>query len=461
MAPYAGQRVTILGLGLFSGGVSTARFFASGGARVTVTDLKPAGALQASIAALEGLPIRYVLGEHRAEDLLSADLVVVGPAVPDTSPYLRLARERGIPVTTEMNLVFERCRAPIIGVTGSNGKTTTTSLVGALCRAHDARAVVGGNIGRSVLNEIDATPPDTTVVLELSSFQLHRLAWIGRSPHMAVVTNLSPNHLDWHGTYEAYEAAKQQIVRYQTANDLAILNADDPRLCAWAPLCAGRVLWFSAESTVEAGGCIRDGRIVFRDGDRERVVCPVEAILIPGPHNRANVLAAVTAAAGHGLPLALIPPVIAGFRGVAHRLERVAERDGVRYYNDSASTTPESTIIALRAFDAPIILIAGGYDKGMSFDTLAGEAARRAKAVVLIGKTAEAIEEAIRKQPDGARLMVVRASSMEDAVDRCRALAAPGDVAVLSPGCASYDMFINFEDRGNQFKAAVERLTDG
>lgn len=552
----------MLGLGVLSGGVASARYFASRGADVTVTDLQPAEALRKSIDALSSWPVRYVLGEHREEDITDADLVVVGPAVRDDSPYLRLARDRGVPLTTEINLVFETCRRPVIGITGSNGKTTTTSLIGALYQAADPDVLVGGNIGRAVLNELadlnerdgrraaeeadvagagdvgvagdvavvagdegsaGAAPGASPVVLELSSFQLHRLAWIRRSPGVAVVTNLSPNHLDWHGTFDAYEQAKQHIVRYQSPDGVTVLNADDERLRAWAPVCPGRVAWFSMEGPVETGCFVRDGAVVFRDGlgefgaageresavrydspDEQRqtgehdmaaehIICPVDALRLPGPHNLSNLLAAVTAACLGGIPPAAIRSTVEAFRGVEHRLEEVDVIDGVGYYNDSACTTPASTVTALRAFDVPVVLIAGGYDKGTAFDDMAEELVRRARAVVLIGVTADAIEAAIRKpgetdsavadladanssgarssvtnsnvvNPDVAKStapnppVIARADTLDDAVRQSAGLARPGDVVVLSPGCASYDMFINFEERGQRFKEAVAAL---
>ena len=485
----------MLGLGVLSGGVASARYFAARGADVTVTDLQPAEALRKSIDALDPWPVRYVLGAHREEDITGADLVVVGPAVRDDSPYLRLARDRGVPLTTEMNLVFETCRRPIIGITGSNGKTTTTRLVGALHQAVDPETLVGGNIGRAVLNELEdsggaASPggavdgqvevaesgeasTGSPVILELSSFQLHRLAWIRRSPGLAVVTNLSPNHLDWHGTYDAYEEAKRHIVHYQSPEDVVVLNADDERLRKWASFCPGRVAWFSREGPVETGCYVRDGQVVFRDGAREHAICPVDALRLPGPHNLANLLAAVTAACLGGIPPSVIRSTVEAFRGVEHRLEEVAVIDGVGYYNDSACTTPASTVTALRAFDAPVVLIAGGYDKGTAFDDMAEELVRRARAVVLIGATADAIETAIGKaggagtadadpavtKPDVAKPPVIaRAETLDDAVRKSAGLARPGDVVVLSPACASYDMFTNFEERGQRFKEAVAAL---
>lgn len=530
----------MLGLGVFSGGVASARYFAARGADVTVTDLLPEEALRKSIDALAPWPVRYVLGEHREEDITGADLVVVGPGVRDDSPFLRLARDRGVPLTTETNLVFETCRRPIIGITGSNGKTTTTRLIGAMYQAVDPETLVGGNIGRAVLNELadcgggagpggaadgqdeaaesgeatsvgetpgtsDAPGAGSPVILELSSFQLHRLAWIRRSPGLAVVTNLSPNHLDWHGTFDAYEQAKQHIVRYQSPEDRVILNADDERLLGWAPLCRGRVAWFSMEGPVETGCYLRDGQVVFRDASGvrdasaargasavsdpagepgrpgesdsvgepgppdERIVCPVDALRLPGPHNRANLLAAVTAACLGGIPASVIRSAIEAFRGVEHRLEEVAVINGVGYYNDSACTTPASTVTALRAFDAPVVLIAGGYDKGTAFDDMASELVRRARAAVLIGATADAIETAIWKigvvdsditnSDFGKPLAFARADTLDDAVRQSARLARPGDVVVLSPGCASYDMFTNFEERGQRFKEAVAALT--
>ena len=573
---FTGKRVTVLGLGVLSGGVASARYFAVRGADVTVTDLQPAEALRKSIDALAPWPVRYVLGEHRDEDITGADLVVVGPAVRDDSPFLRLARDRGIPLTTETNLVFENCRRPIVGITGSNGKTTTTRLIGAMFQAVDPATLVGGNIGRAVLNELadpddadgrdeaaengnpggEASDPGATpetgsgatpgtgpgattgaggtaawsigespVILELSSFQLHRLAWIRQSPGVAVVTNLSPNHLDWHGTFEAYEEAKQHIVHNQSPENVVVLNADDERLRGWAARCPGRVAWFSMEGPVETGCYVRDGQVIYRGpaegggvsaergpadksgeaderdpvderglpGERdpvgggdpdigdppgERVVCPVDALRLPGPHNRANLLAAVTAACLCGIPASVIRSTVEAFRGVEHRLEEVAVIDGVGYYNDSACTTPASAVTALRAFDAPVVLIAGGYDKGMSFDGMASELVRRARAAVLIGATTDAIETAIAKagvahvaggkanatHTAGAKsgasdaLTIARSDSLDDAVRQSAGLARPGDVVVLSPGCASYDMFTNYEERGRRFKEAVAAL---
>ncbi|MEE2709487.1 MAG: UDP-N-acetylmuramoyl-L-alanine--D-glutamate ligase [Gemmatimonadota bacterium] len=449
------MNVTILGLGLFSGGVAAARFFSERGDRVTVTDLRDADSLRSSLDELQDVPVRFVLERHREEDILGADLVVVTPAIKEDNAYLQLARDHNIRITTEINLVFEHCPAPIIGITGSNGKTTTTSLLGVILQAHDPRAVVGGNIGKSILNELDAIPEDAIVALELSSFQLKRLSWIGRSPHISIVTNLTPNHLDWHGSFEDYAASKEQILLSQSRDDIAILNADDPLLRYRAQTCNGKVLLFSLEKTVSEGAFLQGSEIIFRQKGHERVICGMNDLRIPGPHNLANALAAITAACVYGVPSAVIQRAVMAFQGVPHRVEYVTERDGIRYYNDSACTTPESTITALQAFDAPIILIAGGYDKGVDFGRMADEIVRNARTAVLIGKTAQAIEQAILTRRTGFIPDIVRCATMAAAVAQSQAIADFGDVVILSPGCASYDMFKNYEDRGNRFKELV------
>lgn len=481
---FNGFRVTILGLGIFTGGAASARYCAIRGAEVTVTDLQSEQALRKSIESLSEWPIRYVLGEHHEKDITDADLVVVGPAVHDESPFLRLAMERNVPLTTEMNLVFEECNRPIIGITGSNGKTTTTSLIAALFRSVYPATLEGGNIGRSVLNELNSevfseegigrkkftsseplrldaeSKSEFPVVLEMSSFQLHRLAWIRRSPTVAVVTNLSPNHLDWHGTFEAYEEAKQHIVRYQSKDDLAVLNADDYRLRRWGNFCPGQVVWFSKEKPVKIGCYLRDGMVVYRNTEGERTVCPADSLRLPGPHNQANLLAAVTVACHHGIPSSVIQSTVEAFEGVEHRLEKVGKFNGVDYYNDSACTTPESTVTALRAIDKDVVLIAGGYDKGMAFHNMAEEVIRRTIAVVLIGMTGDKIESTIRQKKTTGKPLTARAETLEEAVLLSADLAHPGDVVIMSPGCASYDMFTNFEERGKRFKAAVMKLEE-
>jgi UDP-N-acetylmuramoylalanine--D-glutamate ligase len=494
---FANKRVTLMGLGLFGGGVGAARFLIRQGASLTITDLRSDQVLAESVEALKGLPIAFRLGEHREADFREADVVVVSPAVPRESPFLQMAREAGTTVVARDNLIFQWCPAPILGVTGSNGKTTTVSLIGAMFRRVHPGTIVGGNIGGSVLDQIEEIHADTPVILELSSFQLEDLQEIGMSPHVAVVTNLSPNHLDRHGTFEEYVRAKKGIIHHQRADDVAILNYDDPAVRLWAGECPGKVIFFSVREPLPEGVFVQDGRIVVRidpasfaprrpqrtqrrpprkeptsessaHSARSAVrtpngvaedICGTEELILPGRHNVENALAATAAAWISGVGKGPIAEVLRSFEGVAHRLEFVREIQGVRYYNDSIATTPESVIAALDAFEGGIVLIAGGSDKGISFDRLADEIVRKAKAVVLIGTTASKIAARVEARRGSKDLpSVMRCDSLEEAVRHAQKWAQSGDVVLLSPACASYDMFRNFEDRGNRFKALVERL---
>ncbi|MBM4080733.1 MAG: UDP-N-acetylmuramoyl-L-alanine--D-glutamate ligase [Planctomycetes bacterium] len=457
---FKGKRVTVMGLGLFGGGVGAARFLAKAGARVTVTDLKPADELAESVAQLSGLPIEFHLGGHREADFSDTDLVVVSPAVPADSPFLDLARQRGVPLESEMNLFFRYCRAPILGITGSSGKSTTTALTHAmLAQWLGSKAWLGGNIGRSLLEDLDAIAPDHLVVLELSSFQLQDLDRLARSPHISVVTNLAPNHLDRHKDLAEYIAAKKTILRHQREGDFAVLNADDREVATWGRGLKSKTVFFSVRSPLKQGACVQNGQIVIADAEGTHTICSASELRLPGPHNLANALAATAAAWLAGARQDDIAHALRTFPGLEHRLEFVAEVAGVRYFNDSKATTPEASCIALRAFDAPIVLIAGGYDKGAPFDAFAAECAQRAKHVVLIGKTAQKIAALIEAKRQGISPSLTLAPSFPSAVAAAKSAAAPGDIVLLSPACASYDMFRNYEDRGNQFKSLVAHFT--
>ena len=448
--PYKGRSVTIMGLGLFGGGVGSARFFAARGARVTVTDLKDASALAPSLKALEGLPITFHLGGHPAADFTGADVLVVSPAVPKTSPFLRMAEEAGAEITSEMNLFVAACPAPILGVTGSNGKSTTASLAGAmLARWRPSR--VGGNIGKSLLGELDEIRPDEIVVLELSSFQLEDLARLRRSPRTAVVTCLSENHMDRHGTMEAYVDAKKNILRFQKAGDVAVLNADDRIVRSWKGEARGRVVYYSAAGPLVEGVFADRSQMVFRLGGREERADLAGRNPLRGRHNLSNILAAATAARLLDVPPETIAEAVAAFRPLPHRLEPIGRREGVLFINDSKATTPLAARAAVEAFEEPVVLIAGGYDKHSDPSPMVEAIRRRVRAVLLIGATAEALEKAIgRKGP-----VVERAGSLEAAVGRAVALARPGDVVLLAPGHASWDMFENYECRGEAFRRAA------
>ncbi|HUT37543.1 MAG TPA: UDP-N-acetylmuramoyl-L-alanine--D-glutamate ligase [Planctomycetota bacterium] len=452
---FAGKRVTVMGIGLFGGGVGVARFLARQGARVTATDLKDATALAGSLAKLEGLPITCHLGRHFDEDFTDTDLVVVNPAVPDESPFLATAREAGVALETEINLFFKLCPAPIVGFTGSNGKSTAASLAAHLLEAGPRRAWLGGNIGRSLLEDLDAIRPDHLVVLELSSFQLERLGPTGLSPAVSIVLNLRPNHLDRHKTMANYARAKQPILLHQREGDAALLNADCEVVSTWGGLGAGRKLFFSTGRPVERGAWLDGDQALWRDGGLPQPLFRRGDLVLRGRHNAGNALAGAGAAVLCGVAPEAIGPRLAAFRALEHRLEFVRALDGVEYYNDSKATTPEAAIAGIEAFDEPVVVIAGGYDKHLPFDNFGKAVAGRAKAAVLLGATAGKIQEAL--EAAGAT-PVQRVAGLADAVRVARRLAAPGDVVLLSPACASYDMFENYEQRGANFKQLVREL---
>lgn len=451
---WKGCRVTVMGLGSFGGGVGLARYLAEQGASVTVTDLKDAAALQDALEALQGLSIRFVLGEHRNGDFTDADRVFVNPAVPLTSPYLEVARSHGVPLDSELNLFVRQCAGRIVGITGSVGKTTTTSLLGSILQTHDARTLVGGNIGGSLLSRLPDVESDTLVVLELSSFQLEHLDWLGYSPPLAVVLNLAPNHLDRHGTMTAYQTAKEVILAHQTPDDVAVLNWDDPTVRAMAT--RGHRLFYSVHEPLEAG-VYRDGSALVLASKRERrVLCHDTDLRLRGLHNLGNAAAAAAAATTLGVPPATIMSGLQAFTGLPHRLEWVADKGGVAYYNDSKATTPFSTQYALQAFEQPVLLLAGGYDKGTPFDDLAHVMQSHVRVALLYGNTAPKLAaalEQVRMPPE-----MIQLPTLDAALHRAAALARPGDVVLLSPACASYDQFPHYEARGDYFRALVGDL---
>ncbi len=448
-----GQRVLVMGLGLFGGGAGAVRFLAREGAAVTVTDLRPKEELAASVRALKALPVAFKLGGHEEADFRKADLIVANPAVPRSSRFLRVAESAGVPITSEICLFIERCPAPVIGITGSSGKTTTTSLLGEMLKRKDECTLVGGNIGGSLLDELDrlhaARKADVSVVLELSSFQLDRLGELPWSPHIAVVTNFAPNHIDVHGSLDAYRKAKQQIVAHQTADDWAVVNGEDAEVSRWTS--AGQRVVFAVEGAGQV--FVRDGKIQHAIGGAAQTVCAVDTLCLRGSHNLANALAATGAAIVRGVAEGDVAEVLRTFKGVPHRLEQVAEVNGILYVNDSIATSPDRTRTALRAFDKPIVLIAGGYDKGIAFDDLGSAIAEKVAHLVVMGETGDAIA-AVAKQGTA----IHRVENLEEAMGCATGLARPGDVVLLSPASASYDQFQNFEARGDQFRALVGKL---
>ena len=479
-----GKRALVMGLGIHGGGLGVARFLADHGANVTVTDLRGPEQLQSSLDALADLPITYVLGQHRDEDFRAADLVIRNPGVPRESRYLQIARANGTAIEMEMTLFFRLCPGPILGITGTKGKTTTTLLTAAMLREQYPDTVVAGNLRISALEMLPRITAGTPVVLELSSWQLEGLGEAKLSPKYACVTNISPDHLDRYGSMEAYGEAKKQILAHQRPGDIVVLNYDDQLQYKWAANAPGDVVWFARRQEEydlhdrplmiygETGVLWLDASVPHDQPMMIEHMLELEDIGLPGQHNRANVAAAAALAKAFGITNDNIRNAIRGFTGVEHRLEFVRELDGVRYVNDTTATAPEAAIAALRSFDRPIVLIAGGADKNLPFDDLAREIVARAKAVVLLNGTATAHlqrelkiqNEALRSQLGETRFSILNSqfSLVHDdfaaAIDTARELAAPGDVIMLSPGCASFGMFRNEFDRGEEFRRIINEL---
>lgn len=451
-----GKRVTVMGLGLFGGGLGVTRFLVRSGARVTITDSKSETDLRESVDQLQSLPVTLKLGGHDERDFRDADLVIVNPAVPETNPYLKLARA----LETEMNLFFKLCRAKtILGVTGSNGKTTTTTLIGEILKKHPRRAWVGGNIGISLLEKLPEIGPDDIVALELSSFQLENLGLLKRSPNISVVMNLTPNHLDRHGTMDNYIEAKRQIVAHQGPGDVKVLNLDDPIVRTFSSASPSRTYVFVARHELSGKNVtvIRDEKLTLGDS----WTIDVSRRRVPGAFNLQNMAAAATATwlvdeGGWSGWNAACEEVFNTFPGVEHRLEFVTEKGGVKYYNDSKATDAEATIAALDTLPGPFVLILGGFDKKTPWEALSRAVAEKpVRAAVLFGQTAPAIEAALRAAPRVPE--IVRVANLDEAVG---VPARPGETVLLSPACASWDMFRNFTERGLRFKALVAALPE-
>ena len=455
---FAGKTVLVMGLGRFGGGIDVAKFAHAAGAKVIVTDLASAQQLSDSIDHIRDLNgIEFHLGSHDPADFEQADIVVANPAVPVDNKFLQIARQANRFVTSQINIFFELCPAKIIGITGANGKSTTTALTTHLLKNTISETVwLSGNIGNQpLLTTIDKIGPNDLVVLELSSFQLEQLAEIQKAPDVALLTNLTPNHLDRHGTFANYCAAKENIFKFQKPGDnrpaVSIFNAEDKIAVEWFEKYkndAGRIcIKFSAD-----------------DVSDELHKC----FALPGRANLSNLAAAVSIARHFGVDDDRIKSCLPEFKALPHRLELVETKNGVSWYNDSKATTPEGAITALEAFDKPTIIIAGGYDKDIPFDKLGEKIAEKAKAAILIGTTAPKIARAIQNaqtslrakrsnlKPRDTKIDLV--NSLAQAVTLANQIAEPGNVVLLSPACASYDMFENYEQRGRDFARFVQKL---
>jgi UDP-N-acetylmuramoylalanine--D-glutamate ligase len=450
LASLAGRRVTVVGLA--RSGVAAARLLVRAGARVTAADAKPLDALGAEVPALAPLGVRVVAGAVPATVFADAGLVVVSPGVPVDAPDLAPARAAGIPLIGELELGWRATEAEAVAITGTNGKTTTTALTGALLAAGPRPVLVAGNIGTPLAAHALELPATAVAVLEVSSFQLETVAAF--RPRVAAVLNVTPDHLDRHRTLEAYVNAKARIFENQTADDRAVLNADDPLARRLGAGIRAQVVPFSRRQPLERGVSVQDDMIVAAvDGER-RTVCPVAAISLRGAHNVENVLAAVACALAAGAPPESLEGAIRAFRAVAHRIEPVRHLDGVAYVNDSKGTNVESTVKALESFTERVVLIAGGQGKGQDFRPLAGAARGRVSHALLIGVDGPAVAAAL----EAAGVPATPCPSLAAAVEAARRLAVPGDVVLLSPACASFDMFASFEHRGDTFRRLVQDL---
>ena len=447
----AGRRATVFGLA--KSGVAAARLLRAAGVDVVGTDAKPAAALGREVAALAEIGVRLVTGPgDPAEAFAGAELVVVSPGVSLDTPPLAAVRARQVPIIGELELGWRATEADTIAITGTNGKTTTTALTGSILGLQPRPVLVAGNIGTPLAAHALTFPPDGLVVCEVSSFQLETTELF--QPRVAVVLNLTPDHLDRHRTFEAYGDAKARIFANQTAADCAVLNADDEATRAMAARAKAPVVWFSRRRELAHGVFVRDGRIAAKLNGHVEEICPLSEIFLRGQHNVENVLAATACALWTGLAPAAIRAAIGRFRGVAHRIEWIRELKGVQYYNDSKGTNVASTLRALESFSERIVLIAGGKGKGQAWEPLADAARGRVAHALLIGEDAPKIGAALT----AATIPATQCRSLQEAVDRARALAAPGDVVLLSPAYTSFDMFDNFEHRGEVFKKLVERL---
>lgn len=449
-----GKRVLIMGLGLHGSGIASARYAAQQGAQVRVTDLRAASVLAPSIAALEGLPIEYILGEHRDEDFRWAEIVLRVPGVKRTSPYLQIAREHGAQIEQEIALFFSACPGRIIGVTGTRGKTTTSTLLYELLKATGQPTVLGGNVsGVETLSLLPTITPQTQVVLELSSWQLEALEPHRVSPAAAVMTNIYPDHLDTYDGMEDYAAAKANIFRHQKASDLAVFNYDNEWTRHMGEEAPATQTWFTS---LERGGSF------LRGHSDQLVPFTLRETPMRGAHNLENILLATTMARMLGIDEATIARVVHDFRGVAHRLQEIAVINGVSYINDTTSTTPVAGLAALQAFDSPIVLVAGGNTKYLPLTDWPTAIVQRCRDVILLkgSGTDELLPHLEAEARAQSRANPVRnvCDNFTAAMNQAVFLAQPGDTLLFSPGFTSFGMFLNEFDRGDKFVEYVEEL---
>jgi UDP-N-acetylmuramoylalanine--D-glutamate ligase len=440
----------VLVVGMARTGVVTALFSAGYGATVTATDERPEAELEETAAKLRAAGVRLELGGHHPGSFANQDLIVVSPGVAAKLPALELARARGIPVWSEIELAWRFLRGKLIAITGSNGKTTTTSLVAHILQTASIPTLVGGNIGTPLLALVENSLDTTVTVAEISSFQLETIEKF--RPEIGVLLNLTPDHLDRHASFDEYALAKMRMFENQIERDIAVLNADDPEITRRMPS-KPHIFWFSRQKRVAAGAFLRDDQIYFRNEGSEVALARREEIPLRGEHNVENVLAACAAAYLAGADPGAIASGIKTFKGVEHRLEFVAEISGVQFYNDSKATNVDAAVKAIEAFPGPLIVILGGKDKGSPYTPLRELLRERTRMAILIGAAAEKIAEDL-----GDSVPLKNAGTLDRALEIAMQNAQAGDTVLLAPACSSFDQFENFEHRGRRFKQLVASL---
>ncbi|MBI4039556.1 UDP-N-acetylmuramoyl-L-alanine--D-glutamate ligase [Candidatus Daviesbacteria bacterium] len=452
---FAGKKVAVLGLGIE--GLSTVEWLQKQGADITILDQKTEDQLAGNVGEkITSWKLEPILGPKYLDSLDQFDVIVRSPGIRPDLPPLLAAAKKGVKITSQTKLFFDLCQAPIIGVTGTKGKGTTATLIYEILKAVGKKVFLGGNIGRPPLDFLDDVTGDSWVILELSSFQLMDLT---KSPHIGVVLMVTSEHLDWHKNTQEYLSAKEPVVSYQTNNDFAVIAQDYPNSMYYASQTRGQVFIFSRLAKVDHGVWVEKDSFWYSDGDIKQKIMPIGGVALPGRHNWDNVAAAICVAKILSIDNKVIGRAIANFKGLEHRLEKVAEVAGVTYYNDSFSTTPETTIAAIAAFDRPEILILGGSSKGSDFRKLGQviKNSQNVKAIIGIGVEWPTIKKAVSSQLP-AISFIEDCKDMKQVVQAASKIAQPGDVVLLSPACASFDMFKNYKIRGEQFKEEVLSL---
>lgn len=456
------KKITVMGLGLLGGGIGTVRFLSSAGAKIIVTDIKSKEDLKTSLEKLKDIKnITYVLGQHRPEDFTKTDMVIKNPAAPWSNKYVQMALEKNIPVEMDSSLFFQFCKAPIVGITGTKGKTTTTSLIYEILKLAGKNPVKVGVGQTSVLDKLKDLKKDSIVVFELSSWRLSGLGKSKLSPQIAVITNIYPDHLNYYKSMEEYIRDKKNIFLHQNKENSCVISADNEVVKGFEAEVKSRLIKFSKNKITEGKGVyLENSSIYFNDGIDEKKIIEARDIKLRGEHNLENVLAAIGAAAALGVKAEVIKKAVSDFQGVAHRLEKVRELNGVAYYNDTAATTPEAATFALNSFSESIVLIAGGADKNLKMEKFSKAIAQKVKAVVFLkGAGTDKIISALKKVDGELAEKEFRiVESMEKAVELARMEAQSGDVILLSPGAASFGLFLNEFDRGDKFREAVKNL---